>query len=125
MRILYVDDDDLVRDLVGIFLNRDPGVQSQMSASGEAALACLETFVPDVVLLDVSMPEMDGPEVLRRLRLVSGHSHTPVIFMTARALTYERQRLMALGATGVIMKPFDPISLSREIRGMVGVVPGG
>nr|QQZ49481.1 response regulator [Phenylobacterium glaciei] len=100
MRILYVDDDDLIRDLVGIFLNRDPGFQSHMAASGEAALACLETFVPDVVLLDVSMPEMDGPEVLRRLRLVSGHSRTPVIFMTARALTDERQRLMALGAVG-------------------------
>ncbi|MDO8801552.1 response regulator [Phenylobacterium sp.] len=125
LRLLYVDDDDLVRDLVRLSLNRDPYLQSQIVNSGEQALACLETFAPDVVLLDVSMPEMDGSEVLRRLRLVPGHSHTPVIFMTARALADERQRLMALGAVGVIIKPFDPISLAGDIRAMVGTSPGG
>lgn len=125
LRLLYVDDDDLVRDLVRISLDLDPLLESQAAASGEEALAQIAVFKPDVVMLDVSMPQMDGPEVLRRLRLIPGHVHTPVIFMTARALADELQHLMALGAAGTILKPFDPISLASEIRSIVGAQPDG
>ncbi|CAN5391806.1 response regulator [soil metagenome] len=119
LRVLYVDDDDLVRDLVGISLARDPKLELHAAGSGEEALACLASFAPAVILLDVSMPAMDGPEVLKRLRGAHGYDRTPVIFMTARGMAEEREQLMRLGAAAVITKPFDPITLPSDIRAIV------
>ncbi|KAK0351690.1 hypothetical protein LTR94_023963 [Friedmanniomyces endolithicus] len=86
-------------------------------ASGEAALAALDGGLrPDVVLMDVMMPVLDGPAALARIRERAGHETTPVIFMTARAQSSEISRYRALGALDVIVKPFDPMTLVEEIR---------
>ena len=72
---------------------------------------------PDVVLLDVMMPDVDGPATLERLRPLLGDD-VPVIFLTAKAR--RRERLLALGAAGVIAKPFDPLALPRELAAIIG-----
>jgi len=71
---------------------------------------------PDVILLDVMMPEIDGIETLSRLRGLPGHAETPVIFMTARTMDHERTLYLDLGALGVIAKPFDPMTLAKKLR---------
>ena len=73
--------------------------------------------MPDVVLLDVMMPGMDGPGVLKALRELG--AATPVVFITARAQSHERSRLIDLGALGVITKPFDPMSLAKDLRAVL------
>jgi DNA-binding response OmpR family regulator len=76
--------------------------------------------MPDVVLLDVMMPGMDGPGVLKALRELG--AATPVVFITARAQSHERSRLIDLGALGVITKPFDPMSLAKDLRAVLASI---
>ncbi len=116
LRVLYIDDEADIRELAQFSLELDAGLEVRTAASGAEALASLDEFRPGVILLDVMMPKMDGPEVLEVLRATPEHAATPVIFVTARAFSEERDRLMALGAAGVITKPFDPISFAQDVR---------
>ena len=117
LQILQVEDQADIRDIVTISLGVDPGIQLTTAASGIEALDILAGgFRPDVILLDVMMPEIDGLETLSRLRGLPGHAETPVIFMTARTMEHERSHYFELGALGVIPKPFDPTSLARSVR---------
>ena len=120
IRILHVDDEPDIREVVALALELDAGVELRSAASGEAALAVLaDGFAPDVILLDVMMPSLDGPGALVQLRALPGHDRTPVIFMTARAQAQEQNRYLALGAVGVITKPFDPMLLAEQIRDLL------
>ncbi len=119
LKVLYVDDDAVIRELAQISLELDAGFAVRTAASGAEALACLNEFQPGVVLLDVMMPKMDGPEVLEVLRATPQYAATPVIFVTARAFPEERDRLLTLGATGVITKPFDPMSFAKHVRSIL------
>jgi len=123
LRVLYVDDDPDIREAAELCLRMDPDIEVQVADSGAAALALLATDAPrpDVVLLDVMMPQMDGPALLAAIRARPG-AQPPAIFMTARAMPEERARLMALGAVGVITKPFNPLGLAAEVRGLVSGV---
>lgn len=115
--ILHVDDEADIREVAAMALELDPDVALTSAGSGEAALERLaEGLRPDVILLDVMMPRLDGPGTLRRLRELPGLEETPVIFMTARAQTGELGAWLALGALGVIVKPFDPMELARQVR---------
>jgi CheY-like chemotaxis protein len=116
MRILYVDDEPDIREVVEISLGLDPAFAVRSCASGADALAATADWTPDLVLLDVIMPEMDGPTTLARLRARARTANVPVVFMTARAQASERDRLLALGAAGVIAKPFDPMTLAALVR---------
>lgn len=115
MRVLYVDDDPDIRDLAVVSFELDASVRVDAVASGDEALASLERDRFDVVLLDVMMPNMDGPAVLSRMRAGVAPG-TPVIFVTARALPEERRRYIAMGAVEVITKPFDPLTLAADVR---------
>jgi len=120
IRILHVDDEPDIREVAALALELDPAIELRSAASGEAALAALtEGFAADVVLLDVMMPSLDGPGTLARLRTLPGHAATPVIFMTARAQAQEQTRYVALGALGVITKPFDPMLLAEQVRDLL------
>ena len=117
LRVLHVEDQDDIRDIVTISLGVDPGIALATAASGFEALTLLsQGYQPDVILLDVMMPEIDGIETLSRLRSLPGHAETPVIFMTARTMDHERSLYMDLGALGVIAKPFDPMTLAKSVR---------
>jgi len=120
IRILHVDDEPDIREVAALALELDPAFDLRSAGSGEEALTILaEGFAADVVLLDVMMPALDGPGTLARLRTLPGCEQTPVIFMTARAQAQEQTRYAALGAVGVIIKPFDPMLLAEQIRDLL------
>lgn len=117
LKILHVDDEPDIREVAAMALGMDPEMDVRSAASGAEALAILDgDWRPDIVLLDVMMPELDGPGTLERLRRLPGHARTPVIFMTARAQSQEQDRFLSLGAIAVIIKPFDPMALAAQVR---------
>ncbi|RYG19487.1 MAG: response regulator [Caulobacteraceae bacterium] len=120
LTVLHVDDEPDIREVAGLSLDLDPDIILTTAESGEVALQLLEGGLrPDVILLDVMMPRLDGPGALARLRALPGLEQTPVIFMTARVQTSERDRYLDLGAIGVITKPFDPMTLAGQVRDLL------
>jgi CheY-like chemotaxis protein len=119
IRILHVDDEPDIREVVDISLSLDPNFEARSCASGKEALIAAAAWKPDIILLDVMMPVMDGPATLARLRQDPRTAGIPVIFMTARAQSRELDRFRSLGVVGVIPKPFDPMALAASVRGHV------
>jgi CheY-like chemotaxis protein len=119
MNILVVDDDPDIRRIAALALERLGGFRVILASSGAEALEVARDEQPDLVLLDVSMPGADGPETLRALRSNPATSKLPVIFFTATASQEETERLRALGAVGVVPKPFDFADLPRRVRGIM------
>ena len=117
LRILHVDDEPDIRELVKLSLGLDPEISVRNCSSGSDALAAAAEWSPDVILMDVMMPVMDGPQTLVHLRESQKTANIPVVFMTARAQTRELEHFLSLGATGVIPKPFDPMTLADAVRG--------
>lgn len=115
-RITYVEDEPDIRTIAEIALTTVGGFNVDTCSCGKEALDRAPGFGPDLVLLDVMMPEMDGPEVFRQLRKSPDTSETPVVFMTAKVQPAEVAEYLSLGAIGVISKPFDPITLADELR---------
>ncbi len=124
-RLLLVEDAEDIRTIACMSLERVGGWTVVPVASGEAALEAAESDGPfDVVLLDVMMPGMDGPSTLEGLRAGGLAAEAPVVFLTAKAQTADRQRLGSLGAAGVIAKPFDPLTLPGELERLLKDGPG-
>lgn len=119
IRVLHVEDEPDIRDVVEISLSMDPDLVLRQCDSGAEALAIAGRWEPDIILLDVMMPRMDGPETLALLRDNPSTAPIPVVFMTARAQPRELARFRNLGAVGVIAKPFDPMTLASNIRAHV------
>lgn len=125
LTLMHVDDEPDIREVAAISLQLDPDIQLISAPSGQDALDQLAAGTrPDVILLDVMMPSLDGPGVLSRLKQTEATSDIPVIFMTARAQSNEVDRLRALGAIGVIIKPFDPMSLAGQVRDLLAEARG-
>ena len=112
--IIYVDDEEDIREVALIALEDIGGFSVKAFASAMALLQALPP-PPDLILLDVMMPGMDGPALLRELRKKPGFASIPAIFMTAKVQPSEVQALLAEGAIGVVAKPFDPMGLAPEI----------
>ena len=119
MRLLLIDDEPDIRAIATMALERIGGWTVVGAGSADEALAAARGETPDLVLLDVMMPGLDGPATLERLRPVLG-LQVPVVFLTAKAQPADVERLMALGAAGVIAKPFDPLQLSSEVDAVIG-----
>jgi two-component system OmpR family response regulator len=115
-RLLYVDDDPTLTLLTRISLERVGGFTVKTCASGPEALAEVKAFAPDLILLDVMMPVMDGPATLQALRRLPSLADIPVIFMTAKVQDDELARYRELGAADVIGKPYDPVKLPDLVR---------
>lgn len=120
IRILYVDDDDMIREIAALALGMDREFEVRLCASGAEALAVASVWRPDLVLLDVMMPDMDGPATLAQLRQLPAMADVPVVFITARAQGGDREGYAALGAVGTIVKPFDAMQLAATVRGYLG-----
>jgi len=118
-KVLLVDDEPDIRRIGQISLEHVGRWKVVQANSGREALGLAASEQPDVILLDVMMPELDGPGTLARLREVPATADIPVIFMTAKAQPHEVAGYRALGAAGVIAKPFDPMTLPGEIRTIV------
>ena len=113
--VLYVDDDPDICSVVQATLHLVPGLNVQTADSGERAIDLAYEVRPDLVLMDVMMPGIDGPSTFRRMRESALLTKIPVIFMTAKVLPVEIAQLLQLGAIGVIVKPFDPLKLYGEL----------
>lgn len=117
-RVLVVDDDVTVARVVRLNLTAE-GFQVQIATSGAEALALIAALQPQCVLLDVMMPEMDGLEVLRRLKANKATAGIPIIMLTAKAEPDDRQAAFRSGADGYVTKPFDVYELSAHVRAAV------
>ncbi|MBI3186413.1 MAG: response regulator [Gammaproteobacteria bacterium] len=115
-KILYVEDEADIRTVAQLALEAVGGFTLEVCSKGEEAVAKAPAFNPDLILLDVMMPGMDGPGTLAALRNLPSLHHTPVIFMTAKVQPKEIQVYKALGALDVIAKPFDPMTLAEQVR---------
>ena len=115
-KILYVEDDPDIQTIALMVLETISGFTVKPCSSGAEAVTAAETFIPDLILLDVMMPGMDGPATLNELRKFPQLATTPVVFMTAKVQPQEVQGYLNLGAVGVIAKPFDPMTLTQELK---------
>jgi two-component system, OmpR family, response regulator len=116
-KLLLVDDDPNIRLVARMSLEEDWEVVE--ASGGKEALELAQTEKPDIILLDMMMPEMDGITVLRELREQKQFAYMPIIFLTAKVQIDEVQRYLALGASSVIVKPFDPMTLPDQVKEVV------
>lgn len=114
-RIVHVEDDADIREIALIALEVVGGLQVVQFASGQEALSGASAACPDLFLLDVMMPGMNGEETLSALRAIPEFSKTPAIFMTAKAQQSDVRKFIEAGALDVIVKPFDPMQLANQI----------
>lgn len=119
MKILVIDDDDDIRMIAVLSLSRVGGMEVIDASGGVEGVRKAREENPDVILLDMMMPTMDGTQTLAALRAQPATADTPVIFLTAKAVGAEAERATELGAAGVLFKPFDPRTLSEEVRALV------
>lgn len=119
-RLLCVDDEEDIRTILALALGLDPELDVELVASGRAALERLTTERFDAVLLDGMMPELDGYETCRRLKADPALRDLPVVFLTARTQRAEMAHALALGAVACLVKPFDPMTIGREVREALG-----
>lgn len=115
-RIMYVEDEPDIQAIARVALQTVGGFTVKICSSGEEALREIKAFAPDLILLDVMMPGMDGPGTLAALRASPEFSQIPVAFMTAKVQPSEIEQYKALGALDVVPKPFDPMKLADQIR---------
>jgi CheY-like chemotaxis protein len=115
-RILHVDDEPDIREVVDLSLALNPEFHVRACSSGAEAIETAARWSPELILLDVMMPGMDGPTTLTHLRENPKTAEIPVLFMTARAQAREVEQFISLGAQGVISKPFDPMTLASEVQ---------
>ncbi len=118
-KIMMVDDEPHIRRIGELSLRGVGRWQVVLAGSGREAVELARREQPDVILLDVMMPGMDGPATLAELRDHDDTRFIPVIFLTAKAQRHEVERYRLLGAAGVLTKPFDPMTLPDEIRTIV------
>lgn len=119
IKLLHVEDDADIREIAKMALEISGEFEVVQCDCGEAALERVADFVPDVLLLDMMMPGMTGRQTLERMRENPALADVPAIFMTARAQNSELNELRSIGATEVISKPFDPMSLADQIKAAI------
>ncbi len=121
--VLYVEDDPDIQMVAQMALEVVGGLTLRSCSSGREALDAVASCQPDLILLDVMMPEMDGPSTLAELRKLPVTASTPVVFMTAKVQAAEVSHYKSLGAIGVIAKPFDPMQLAQQVRQLWETAP--
>jgi two-component system, OmpR family, response regulator len=115
-RILYVEDEPDIQMVAQLALETMGGFTIEACNSGDEALQKAGAFAPQLILLDVMMPSMDGPTTLKQLQALPQTASTPAIFMTAKVQPEEVEHYKSLGAINVIAKPFDPMALAAQIE---------
>lgn len=119
-RILIIDDEDDIRDVAALSLESVAGWEVVTANSGAQGLARATECMPDAILLDVMMPGMDGPTTFKELRKNPLTAHIPVLLLTANVQANDQRRFADLGVEAVLFKPFDPLTLSTQIAGVLG-----
>ena len=119
-RILIIDDEDDIREVAAMSLETVAGWEVMVANSGAQGLIRAATYKPDAILLDVMIPGMDGPTTFRELQKNPVTAKIPVLFLTAKVQATDRRRFADLGIHAVLVKPFDPLTLSTQIANVLG-----
>ncbi len=117
-KILHVEDEGDIREIANMALELIGGFQVAQAELGSVALDIVEDFAPDLLLCDVQMPGMTGPETIAAIRAIPGYETIPAIFMTAKVGESDKGDLIGPHELGLIAKPFDPTTLATQIRAM-------
>ncbi|GHB22577.1 response regulator [Salinicola rhizosphaerae] len=115
-RILHVEDDVSIQEVARVALEIVGGFEVSSCDNGQAALSQAAEWQPDLILLDVMMPGIDGPTTLAKLREQASTQAIPVVFMTAKVQPSEIEHYRAIGGLDVVIKPFDPMTLAEQLR---------
>ncbi|MEM8677658.1 MAG: response regulator [Cyanobacteria bacterium P01_G01_bin.67] len=118
--ILLIDDEETIQEVVQVGINIEAGWQVAIASSGLEGINLAQNEQPDVILLDVMMPEMDGIATLSQLKTNDKTSAIPVIFLTAKAQAEEKNQFQSLGVVDVITKPFNSMTLASQIAKILG-----
>lgn len=119
-RILVIDDEADIREVTALTLETVAGWHVILAPSGAKGIEQASLEQPDAILLDVMMPDIDGPTTFRILKKNGSTSHIPVLLLTAKIQGADRRQLDALGAVAILSKPFDPLTLADQISGVLG-----
>ena len=122
-KILVIDDEDSIREVTQVTLEMLSEWKVQTARSGREGIRLAAADPPDAILLDVMMPDMDGPATLQELASSALTRDIPVLFLTAKVQATDIRRFLGLGVKGVIAKPFDPLDLARQVAEALGWEP--
>ncbi|MEZ2348362.1 response regulator [Terriglobus sp. RCC_193] len=114
-RILLIDDEDDIREVASLTLEATAGWQVIAANSGADGIRIALAEKPEAILMDVMMPEMDGPTTFRKMQKIPELANIPVIFLTAKVQGVDQRRFSDLGVAAVLFKPFDPMTLAQQI----------
>lgn len=119
-RILIIDDEDDIREVAALSLETVAGWTVCTANSGSDGIDKALVEKPDAILMDVMMPAMDGPTTFRQMQTIPGVSHIPVLLLTAKVQGVDQRRFAGLGVSGVLFKPFDPLTLADQMSAALG-----
>jgi CheY-like chemotaxis protein len=119
-RILIIDDEDDIRQVAAMSLETVAGWDVVTASSGTQGICRAQDEQPDAILLDVMMPGMDGPTTFQEIRKNPGTAGIPVILLTAKVQGPDQKRFANLGVSGVLFKPFDPLTLAAQMSEALG-----
>jgi CheY-like chemotaxis protein len=119
-RILIIDDEADIREVTALSLETIAGWQVILAPSGAQGIRRASLEQPDAILLDVMMPDIDGPTTFQILKQNGNTAHIPVLLLTAKVQGQDRRKLDELGAAAILSKPFDPLTLADQISGILG-----
>jgi CheY-like chemotaxis protein len=119
-RILIIDDEDDIREVAALSLEATAGWKVFTASSGMEGLAVAAAEQPDAILMDVMMPEVDGPATFRKMQQDPTIAHIPVLLLTAKVQGVDQRRFASLGVAAVLLKPFDPLTLAHQISEVLG-----
>lgn len=115
MKILIIDDDTNISELIALYLNRE-GYETKEANSGKLALEVYEDYEPDLVMLDIMLPDLDGYDICKEIRK---HNNTPIIMLTAKGDIFDKVLGLELGADDYMVKPFDPKELIARVKAVL------
>lgn len=119
-RVLIIDDEDDIREVAALSLEATANWTILTACSGREGIAKAAAEKPDAILMDVMMPEMDGPTTFKQLQLQSATAGIPVVLLTAKVQGADQRRFADLGVAAVLFKPFDPLTLASQISAVLG-----
>src|SRR5579875_2403613 len=119
-RILIIDDEDDIREVAALSLETIAGWNVLTANSGHDGIQKAVSEKPDAILMDVMMPAMDGPTTFKEMQNIPGISHIPVLLLTAKVQGVDQRRFAGLGVSGVLFKPFDPLTLAEQMSHALG-----
>jgi len=119
-RILIIDDEDDIREVAALSLESIAGWEVSTASSGAEGIRAAIADPPDAILMDVMMPEMDGPTTVKEMQNTPSIAHIPVILLTAKVQGVDQRRFANLGVAAVLNKPFDPLTLAEQMSAALG-----